>query len=226
LTAAGVLLFPASSTLRLNGGLFGVQGGYNWQIDSWVLGIETDFQWTGERGSFAFVCPAGVCGALVQGPVTGTFEQKLSSLGTLRGRLGVTSFPGMVTGSPVMAYVTGGLAWGRIKSDGTLAGTNCVVGAAVVCGPAGSAFTDRTTKVGWTIGAGIEGVLWGNWSAKVEYLYVDLGTVTGGPFVTTLLAGPAGSPAITAAFNSRITDNIFRVGLNYRLDAGPVIARY
>jgi opacity protein-like surface antigen len=34
-----------------------------------------------------------------------------------------------------------------------------------------------TTKTGWTIGAGIEWLVAGNWSLKAEYLYVDLGTV-------------------------------------------------
>jgi outer membrane immunogenic protein len=70
--------------------------------------------------------------------------------------------------------------------------------------------------VGWTVGAGIEGAIGGNWTAKLEYLYVDLGRVSGS---FTL------PPTTVPSFSSRITDNILRVGVNYRF-GGPVVARY
>jgi outer membrane immunogenic protein len=69
---------------------------------------------------------------------------------------------------------------------------------------------------GWTVGGGVETKLWNsNWSAKLEYLYVDLGSVTtafavGGPFV---FGGVAYHTVTTANFR----DNIVRVGLNYQL---------
>ena len=67
-------------------------------------------------------------------------------------------------------------------------------------------------KAGWTAGAGIEGAFGGGWSAKVEYLYIDLGKLQ--QTVTLPLAG------VTATFNSHLTDNIVRVGLNYKWGGG------
>jgi outer membrane immunogenic protein len=63
-------------------------------------------------------------------------------------------------------------------------------------------------RAGWTAGGGIEGAFGGGWSAKVEYLYIDLGKLE-----QTVTVPPA---ALTATFNSRLTDNIVRVGLNYK----------
>ena len=63
-------------------------------------------------------------------------------------------------------------------------------------------------RAGWTAGAGIEGAFGGGWSAKVEYLYIDLGKLE-----TTVTAPAAG---LTANFNGWLTDNIVRVGLNYK----------
>jgi outer membrane immunogenic protein len=72
------------------------------------------------------------------------------------------------------------------------------------------------TNVGCTVGAGIEGVIGGNWTAKLEYLYVDLGRVSGS---FTPVVG------LTSAYSSRVTDNVLRVGLNYKF-GGPVVAKY
>jgi outer membrane immunogenic protein len=95
-------------------------------------------------------------------------------LSTLRGRLGYAA-------GRFMPYVTGGAAFGDIKD--TIPGT-------------GSA---SETKVGWTAGGGVEAKLTGPWSAKLEYLHVDLGSG----------ASIAGSEA------SYHTD-IVRAGLNYK----------
>ena len=66
----------------------------------------------------------------------------------------------------------------------------------------------KDVRAGWTLGGGIEGAFGGGWSAKVEYLYIDLGKLE--QTVALPLAG------VTATFNSRVTDNIVRVGLNYK----------
>ena len=60
------------------------------------------------------------------------------------------------------------------------------------------------TNVGWTVGVGLEGVIAGNWTAKVEYLYADLGD-------TTCAAAACG-----VATNVDLQLNILRAGLNYR----------
>ena len=73
--------------------------------------------------------------------------------------------------------------------------------------------------MGWTVGGGIEGRIIGNWTAKVEYLFLDLGTVT-------TIPAPAANATIAAAFNSRVTDSILRVGVNYKFDAADIWGYY
>ena len=69
------------------------------------------------------------------------------------------------------------------------------------------------------MGGGIEGRLSGNWTGKIEYLYMDLGTVSG---TATLLTS---TPPLRFDYSSRITDNILRVGLNYKFTP-YVVAKY
>ena len=197
-----------SANTKLNGAIAGIQGGYNWQNGQWVLGVEGDLQWSGQKGTSDFLCsalaPAG--GACLPGftfipagvnGVALTLDQKLQWFGTLRGRVGVLATPTW------LVYATGGLAVGGIKTDATLTGhTNAVASVPLV-----STASNTATKAGWTIGAGIEGVISGKWTGKVEYLYVDYGSVSGN--VTNLPAG------IQASYSSHITDNVVRAGLNY-----------
>jgi outer membrane immunogenic protein len=58
--------------------------------------------------------------------------------------------------------------------------------------------------------------------AKLEYLYVDLGKMSGS-FLTTIPA--LGGGFLTSNYSSRITDNVLRVGVNYKF-GGPVVAKY
>lgn len=203
----GALLFAANSDFHLNGVIGGGQIGYNWQWSNFVLGVEADIQASGQKGDTTFLCPGTVCNlgltALPAGsaPVgVGSFNQKLDWFGTLRARAGVTVTP------TILAYVTGGLAYGHVETDGTLTG---FTGGGVATS---SAFSSDKTKTGWTVGGGIEGRLTGNWTGKVEYLYMDLGTVdTTGLLTTNFIP-------IRAQFSSKITDNIVRVGLNYKFN--------
>jgi outer membrane immunogenic protein len=104
-----------------------------------------------------------------------------SWLATVRGRLGYAM-------NRFMPYITGGLAVGDVKLT--------------VPGFAGTS----DTRVGWTIGGGAEFALIGNWTAKAEYLYVDLGS-------TDCSVGSCGLPGpISGSFHSHIV----RAGLNYR----------
>jgi len=67
-------------------------------------------------------------------------------------------------------------------------------------------------RIGWTAGAGIEGQLVGNWTGKLEYLYIDLGKTE------QTLGTPVFGQVISET--RRFTDNIVRVGFNYRWGAG------
>jgi outer membrane immunogenic protein len=166
-----VLVGTGSSSFDMNGWVAGGQVGYNWQNQRFVWGLEGDIQATGQKGSTAFLCPGAICSptqtaiAVALSTVNVTLDQKLEWFSTIRARAGYTITP------TVMGYVTGGLAIGEVKSDVVITGRTGGVGAPFV-----STFTsDRSTRVGWTVGAGAEASLGGNWTGKLEYLYVDLG---------------------------------------------------
>ncbi len=58
----GVIIASGTGGGRdLDGGVFGGQIGYNWQTANWVFGIETDAQWTGQKGSTTVLCPVAGC---------------------------------------------------------------------------------------------------------------------------------------------------------------------
>ena len=133
-----------------------------------------------------------------------------------------------------MVYGTGGLAYGRVQTSGITAfsGTLTEGGIPLPFAFNGSGFSDSKTNVGWTTGAGIEGrfTYWltANWTWKLEYLYVDLGSLDA---VSSFNAaglpaaiGPAGASG-TTTLHTHFTDNIVRVGLNYKFDypAAPVV---
>ena len=101
-------------------------------------------------------------------------------LSTVRGRLGYAA-------DRFMPFVTAGAAFGDIRAS-----------------TPGFA-TATTTNAGWTIGGGLEGAIAGNWTAKAEYLYVDLGNFNCG---LNCGAGVTNNVSFHA--------NVLRAGLNYR----------
>src|SRR5262249_24111024 len=125
---------------------------------------------------------------------------KLSWFGTARGRAG-TELNGL------WFYATGGLAYGQISASGTNTFTVTATGIPTPVVYA-TPIIYSVTKVGWVVGAGIEGRLGvGPWRWKVEYLHVDLGSFGTGPF----------GSAPTVNIDTRFTDEIARVGFNYPL---------
>jgi len=97
-----------------------------------------------------------------------------------RARLGYAGW------SNFLPYLTGGTTFGNIKA------TNSALSSA------------SATKVGWTIGFGLEYMLFSNWSVKAEYLYADLGKFD------------CGLPCSAEPDNFSFKANIIRAGLNYR----------
>jgi len=213
----GVVIATGTGAGRdLNGGVFGGQVGYNWQTSNWVFGIEADAQWTGQRGSTSVLCPVvgcfpGLTAIPAAGGTAATLEDKLAWFGTFRGRVGVTVTPS------VLLYATGGAAWGEI--DTTL-GLTALTATGIPVTIAGTRSTDR---FGWTLGAGIEAMFANNWSAKIEYLYLDMGSISNSVVMPTASGIPLG-----ANVTSRVTDGIIRAGINYHFSAGSgsVVARY
>lgn len=196
-----------TSSNNVNGVIGGGQFGYNWQMQNWLFGLEADIQGSGERGSSAITCLG--CSD-DNSPIVTNLTQKLDWFGTVRGRIG-----GLVTPT-VLLYGTGGLAYGEVNVGGTASGN---VDSLTVAIPGNS-----STRAGWTLGAGVEGVIGGGWTAKLEYLYMDLGTVSGGPIpLTGILVNRRTEAGLS--YSSHFTDNIVRVGVNYHFN-GPVVAKY
>jgi outer membrane immunogenic protein len=186
-------------TLAPTGWLAGGQAGYNWQPSAnWLLGAETDWQWTNQRDSVCInFCTSNFAGTGVT--VSSTVEQKIRWLATLRGRVGYAQ-------NDWLLYVTGGAAWGRTTENLIFQS-----GGATVTG------TFNHTKGGYVVGGGSESRIAGNWTAKLEYLYIDLGTVTD---VLPLALG------LAQTVNIKVQDHIFRAGLNYQFAPTVVGARY
>lgn len=194
-----------SASSDLDGVIGGGQIGYNWQNGNWVLGIEADIQGSSEQASSGLtgtgtISIPGV--ALITSTGNLAITEKLDWFGTVRGRLGVVGGPNW------LFYGTGGLAYGGVDTD-----TSLNVGVL-------SAINNfNTTRAGWTAGAGIEGWLGHNWTVKVEYLYIDLGSYT------NTFTGLGVFTPITVS--THVTDNIVRAGLNYHFNfGGPIATRY
>jgi outer membrane immunogenic protein len=169
-------------------------GGYMWQGP--YVGANLGYQWSGITNSPA--SPSGIAGGVQAGynvqygqfvfggetylQVTGaddTFAPwKFSNpwFGTLRARAGLAM-------SSVLFYGTVGLAYGTLNMKNTL-----------------TTVSESHTSAGWAGGVGVEAAVMGNWTARVEYLYVDLSS----------------SSFVLDGSSHGIQSNLLRLGVNYR----------
>ena len=126
----------ANNIGNLDGFVGGGQIGYNYQMGQFVLGLEADLQ-----------------GAdLSSGNNLGLLNVKTDYFGTVRARVGVAF-------DRFMPYITGGWAYGNVKSSIPAIGFS----------------SDRSHTGGFAVGGGLEYAVTNNIIAGVEYLYVDLG---------------------------------------------------
>lgn len=208
----------ASLPLNTNGFIGGGQIGYNYQFgSSWLAGIEADIDGiAGANRSQTF----GLTQTVVGVPVTSDLyaQESLRYLGTVRGRIGFLATP------TFLIYGSGGLAYGGVSATATVfqSGTNGFVGFG------GGRISNA--QVGWTAGGGVEWMFLPNWSAKVEYLYYDLGTVTSTFPLNAVTPVPPAVGVYAASQNKfRVNGNVIRAGLNYHFNWGapaPVVAKY
>jgi outer membrane immunogenic protein len=195
-TIAPFQLMPELFTFAPAGWLGGGQLGFNWQpTRNLVLGVEADFQGTTQYDSVCLLS----CEAPFQFV---SAQQKLPWFATFRGRAGYAS-------GPALFYLTGGLAVGEVRTEVQ----------ATIDGVTTAASFDQI-KTGWVVGGGIEAALAGNWTAKAEYLYMDLGSVS-----QTFLSPSPLTPTLTTSLASDVRDHIFRIGLNYRFGAASLVTK-
>ena len=165
----------------------GINGGYGFGRDGLsggLVGGQIGYNW--QTGPLVLGLESDLDWAHISGsrsdaacapPGGGNCRTRQDWLGTTRGRLGYAF-------GSWLPYVTGGAAYGDIKLDQ----------------PGRS---DTATRLGWTAGAGVEYSLSKNWSAKVEWLHLDLGTAS---FMGAASSTPVSTPA---------KDDIVRAGINY-----------
>jgi outer membrane immunogenic protein len=215
----------ASGTLGPDGGGFigGGQAGYNWQFGSWVAGLETDIQ--GVLGGKSFEGTGVAINPVTAGTTdntTFTASKTLNYLGTLRGRFGFAVMP------MLLAYSTAGFAYGGASGSTGYTTMNTAYPAHGLSQAWGTAGSYSSTRAGWTLGAGLEWMFAAGWSAKVEYLYYDLGSVSYGIGTSGAVVLPGFVPAGTNWFtnastaSTRYDGSIARIGLNYQFNFVPM----
>jgi outer membrane immunogenic protein len=161
--------------------------------DGWLFGVTLGYNF--QAGSFVWGIEGDFDWADVKGSTAcGAFSctTKNTWLSTIRGRLGYAF-------DRWMPYITAGGAYGEVKASST--------------NPAAPGARDN--MFGWTAGAGVEYAFAGNWSTKLEYLYVDLGSFNCG------VACAVGVTSNDVSFK----EHVVRAGLNYKF-SGPIFTRW
>jgi outer membrane immunogenic protein len=182
----------------------GINGGYAWGQSSWsdpavgansgnfntsggLVGGQLGYNW--QTGAFvlgietdadwlnAKGSTAGL-GGVCASDGGGVCKTQQNWLGTTRARFGYAF-------DRWLPYITGGVAYGDIQAVQPTS-------------------TTSTTNAGWTAGAGVEYGIDRNWSAKLEYLHIDLGT-----------ASLMGSASATNTLAVPVTNDLVRAGINY-----------
>jgi outer membrane immunogenic protein len=215
----GTAFNPNAEVFRLQGARFdgilgGVQVGYNRQFSIFVLGLEADFQGAAMDGRSQ---GSGIWIPGNNGPLAAEARQGVDTFGTVRARIGTTYFD-----PSLLAYVTGGFAYGITRQGVSFYDSDGDLGV----------FDTRHSMAGFTVGAGAEWMFAPGWSAKVEYLYTDLGT----PGQMNVMEVMPGVPLFQNAhviktFNA-VADRFHtvRFGVNYHFnlfsDPVAVVAKY
>jgi outer membrane immunogenic protein len=195
---------PEAQPFDWSGFYAGINGGYAWGQSSWsdpvagagsgnfnttggLLGGQLGYNW--QTGPVVLGIETDADWANISGSSAGVggvcatdgggvCQTKQSWLGTTRARVGYAL-------DNWLPYITGGVAYGNIQSTQ----------------PTG---TSTATNAGWTAGGGLEYGFTKNWSARIEYLHIDLGTAT-------FMGAASGTSTLTVP----VTDDLVRAGINY-----------
>ena len=177
-----------------NGFVGGMQAGYNWQVGVFVLGVEGDLDAAGLQGN-------APCAVVLN------CTKKHNWFADITGRVGVVAV------ERTLIYLKGGVAWEG--SDFTVGNSINIAGTTVAANAGGSG-----TQVGGLLGMGAEYAFLPNWSAKLEYNYIDFGTRSFNASIAAnaAFAGTGLAPLAGAQVPTSITENehLIKAGVNYR----------
>ena len=209
-----------NASLGNAGVIGGGQVGFNWQFNnSFLAGLEADIQGTtlSSNAAASGAAAESSTGSLVS--TASSLTKTLNYFGTVRGRLGFLATPTLlVFGSGGLAYGGGTFTNGLFQSSANPSFPYSAVSANYSDG-----------RIGWTVGGGVEWMFLPNWSAKLEYLYYDLGTVSAN---SALAAAIPGGNLLYGAFyqsSTQFNGHIARVGVNYHFQwfsPATVVAKY
>jgi len=202
--AAGVIDAAGAQTIKANGFVTGIEGGYNWQIAYVLLGVEADLQAVSLDGAVA----SGALGdpTAASGRFFVTSYGDTDWLFTARPRIGLIATNGW------LFYATGGLALTRLQTDFSFVSfINTPQGLGQAAAESGKL---DTLKSGYAAGAGFEMPLTNSLTVKADYLHVGFGNTAG--VSTASILTPTFSGQV---FNhsSALNADMVRVGLNYHL---------
>lgn len=165
---------------QANGFLGGAQAGYNFQVNSWAV--------LGIEGDFSWTDIKGASPCLLILSCSTDHDW----VATLAGRVGVTY-------DRALLYLKGGAAWAQ-----------ATYAAALNLGFLNARTEVSDTRFGWMVGTGLEYAFLPNWSAKIEYNFIDFGDKD---YTFPVTAGP-----VNLGFGTTINEkmHLVKAGVNYR----------
>jgi outer membrane immunogenic protein len=175
----------------------GGQLGFNYQFagSNVVMGVEADLQRSTLKGLYDSYT--------ANGQAIWRDGSEVNWWGTLRGRVGYAM-------GRFLPYATAGIVYGDVKTSGSCSNVSGPFG----CDQSGGSVSG--THTGWSLGGGVEYAVTDHLTAKVEYLYANLGSVTASNhYLDATYGGPIYSPG--DQMQTKATFSTIRVGLNWKL---------
>jgi outer membrane immunogenic protein len=213
------------------GPLGGFHAGYNHQFGYVLLGVEGQFSWSNLGDHENDTSSAGAVSTFVTAAQSDRFFSRVRNLGSIAARLGLVSGPQDRT----LLYLRGGGAYANDDYSllATGSGFGCVFAPAAACDAFNSsqALSGSATRWGYIAGIGLEYGLFDNWTARVEYDYLGLGTkpvsLAGMQCSTHNVAVVTTSCApLTRSFNVGQDIQLVKFGINYRFGySAAVVAK-
>lgn len=199
---------PCVTGRSFNGTAFRISPylGYNWQIGKTVFGLEADAAYADQTTTiFGAAYPATPFNGGAS--TSNSFALKTTWDASIRGRAGYLVDPA------VLLYGTAGPSWIHAETTSNCstlpsADGRCVPGFAFGLAPA--SITNSKTQLGYTVGGGIEAMLWPNWIVRAEYRFADYGH-----FSTTDVR-TAATGAQTVNYDTAIKTHTATFGLAYK----------
>jgi outer membrane immunogenic protein len=212
--APAVYVPPVVPVYNWSGVYLGINGGWGFGTAKWIIPVQPAFP-TGASGDFSD--NGGVVG--------GTLGVNWQTGGFVFGAEGDWDYSAINTGTTATICQISGQCQTGNNWLATLRGrAGYAADRVLFYGTAGGAFANMQTvfngvtttheQAGWTAGAGIEWAFAENWTAKVEYLFVDLGNTNFNCATPGCVAANGGPITGTVS----LTENLVRAGVNFKFN--------